>query len=746
MDYKTDVVTFPGRVRAWQGNSAQGYDDLLPYSCKLRKYKNNLIEELIHTSKDLRWGAGVKLVLDDYKPEKPLAKDVKWYFYLPEDHPDFDKITPHQRQFLAPQTLLDQTSDGYIFVDDTMDDVEALSDLEVYLTIEESWEAFWVSLSFAAKLDSVVIVDLSKLRPHGAVNGRGLTATGPVGDGSEMSNTASFLPIYEYIYKYAVNPCIENFLCLFGVLNNTIRRGGLYKNGIITSSMWYENPNFEDYLNFPLVDIPGSHKRGVRLDEKILENKALSALVREKIRDESLFVENVSLNDTAYPNVCVAGESWIDTSEGTKQVRDLVGRPFTAFIGDEKYLSTNKGFWSNGIKPVLCITTDAPSHLICTYDHKILGKDGNLQYWIEAQDLHVGECLVTPNTLSGTMLVTNIKPVQDREVFDCSILQAKRFVANEFIVSNCEGLFVPDNGTCLIGRINLGQCVELSDIVEGYRQLATELTTLHLTWRDKHPEKAVWSAPLEEDRQIGLDVMGLANLLRIHGVTYKEFIDSLDWYLTYEADNDGLCDWIDEDEVSPSAAIVCAIMRGMYAAKFASDIVCFQHKQPELERIFTVEPAQSHSYETVDADGFTTCRGIWPPLAKRVVRDSESQKGKIYKHGNVETINDLTEDEYERLNELFYQLMKLTGRAHSISYDLRREPTQEWFERFVTEKALPTKYYTEIDSTRQRDYLQKKAQLATTEAALPSLQAQLEIEAQEVCSIANPGSCSLCEE
>jgi hypothetical protein len=156
--------------------------------------------------------------------------------------------------------------------------------------------------------------------------------------------------------------------------------------------------------------------------------------------------------------------------------------------------------------------------------------------------------------------------------------------------------------------------------------------------------------------------------------------------------------------------LLYSIELGMQYATDASDSIMKSAGLKPLDRIFCVEPAQAHSYETVDIDGFTTCRGIWPPVGKKVKRRSDTVGMKLYNHGQVETLADLTEDEYETLNEEFQKLLDSTGRAHAISYDLRREPTKEWFNRFV-HSPLKTKYYTEIQSTDQ-SYLQKKAGLA----------------------------------
>jgi hypothetical protein len=561
--------TAPGRVKQYLESPEKG---LLPYSCKLRVYRNDVIQTMQDVSKDLRWGAGVKLILDKF--EAPEIVYPVWAFTL-GTNPDREKMTENQQQFYEDK---DKDYDRIIVVEDSMDGTDGIS-------IEKSWELFYDALSQGQS----VLLDLEKLRPSGSVNAVGLTATGAVGDGTDRDNTASFLGIYEAIANFAADGTIGAFLRLFGVLNGTLRRGGLYKNGIVTSSMDYRSPYFEYYLNFPLISIPGSHKKGARLDYDILErrNEAIRKLIVQKVATESLFLEKM---DDRHPDL----------------------------------------------------------------------------YW-------------------------NV----------------------------CEGLLIPDNGTCLIWRVNLGMCSTVADIIYAYRRTAGYLTTLHLTWRKNNPEKAAHSAPQHEDLQIGLDVMGLANLLAIWGVTYDRFNQAmLDYLQSYVLDFE-----------STEGSIVSAIVLGMRAAVDESNQVCDVFDCQTLDRIFTVEPAQSHSFQTKDALGYTTCRGIFPPTTRKEKRASDTTKTKIYNHGSVETIAEVGADLLEEVCENFQMLMNETGAAHGISYDLRKDPTEGWFEDFM-HSALSTKYYTEFDSTDQ-SYLQKVANTAQTEP---------------VCSIAPGERCTVCEE
>ena len=102
----------------------------------------------------------------------------------------------------------------------------------------EGIEASWRFASHALRNGAGCAVHLSKLRPNGHENGKGLTASGPV----------SFAKIYS-------------------TLNETLRRGGTYKNGAIVAHL---DITHSDILEFVLADRTTLAwiKRCVDLDEE----------------------------------------------------------------------------------------------------------------------------------------------------------------------------------------------------------------------------------------------------------------------------------------------------------------------------------------------------------------------------------------------------------------------------------------------------------------------------------------------
>ena len=100
-------------------------------------------------------------------------------------------------------------------------------------TVEDSMEgpngieASWRFVSHALRFGAGVAVHLSKLRHKGSENGKGLTASGPV----------SFAKIYS-------------------TLNETLRRGGIYKNGAVVAHLDLDHPDVIDFITTPRSELP----------------------------------------------------------------------------------------------------------------------------------------------------------------------------------------------------------------------------------------------------------------------------------------------------------------------------------------------------------------------------------------------------------------------------------------------------------------------------------------------------------
>ena len=265
----------------------------------------------------------------------------------------------------------------------------------------------------------------------------------------------------------------------------------------------------------------------------------------------------------------------------------------------------------------------------------------------------------------------------------------------------CMGLNLGHRGTCLIWRVNLGLCRTAQEIVQGFIEATHELVKLHLTWRDSKSNPGIY-ANLEDDCQVGLDVMGLANYLSIQGITYLEFVEGLELYPKNY-------DWHRESKVYK---LLDAIAKGYESAIETADKMMLDRGYPPLERMFTVEPAQSHSYETLDSAGYTTCRGIFAPFGRLTNRTSDSEINRVYNHGKVETASEIGADLQIRLCNGWQVLMNSTGRAHAISQDTYAPMTVGTYMDWVDSPSR-TLYYAEHNNYNQRRHLAKSIAVCT---------------------------------
>ena len=222
----------------------------------------------------------------------------------------------------------------------------------------------------------------------------------------------------------------------------------------------------------------------------------------------------------------------------------------------------------------------------------------------------------------------------------------KQYDANgERIYSNvCQEILLKSRDTCLLSHINLG-LTKIDEIPQAFADGMKFLCELYeQTGVD---ESGIYS---RKDNQVGLGVLGLANLLAIEGVTYEDFVGAL------RRKNLGV-----GSAETKAGKIAHAIFLGfMEASKVAAD-----HK---MSRAFTVAPTASCAYRYVDREGFTTTPEISPPISRDVDRDSATLGVQSYKFNpKCETAEQVGWNTFFELNCEWQRLMDSTKMAHAIS-------------------------------------------------------------------------------
>ena len=145
---------------------------------------------------------------------------------------------------------------------------------------ENGIEASWRYVSHGLRFGAGVAVHLSKLRPKGAENGKGLTASGPVSFGK-----------------------------IYSTLNETLRRGGVYKNGAVVLHLDLNHPDILEFITTPRSELPWV-KRCVDIDSgwwNDTNNQVKDALLHG-IKSGDIWLNKVKITDEGeriYGNVCL---------------------------------------------------------------------------------------------------------------------------------------------------------------------------------------------------------------------------------------------------------------------------------------------------------------------------------------------------------------------------------------------------------------------------------------------------------
>jgi len=211
----------------------------------------------------------------------------------------------------------------------------------------------------------------------------------------------------------------------------------------------------------------------------------------------------------------------------------------------------------------------------------------------------------------------------------------------------CLEVYLPSRGTCLLQHINLGQC-NVEDIVGAFTEGMAQLCSLHAKTGVGESGEYL---PSETDRQVGLGMLGLANLLRRYNVTYKQFGEALE-----KINNAEPC------EATPARVLAHELLLGINTAAQIA-------RANRMERAFAIAPTASCSYRYTDLDGYTTCPEIAPPIARQVDRDSGTFGVQSYDYGPVEIASEVGWDDYKKVADGIVQMLDATGLLHGYSFN-----------------------------------------------------------------------------
>lgn len=261
--------------------------------------------------------------------------------------------------------------------------------------------------AYIHKMGGGVGINFSKIRPKGdLIKGTGGMTTGVLG----------FLPI-------------------FNELSEGIRQGGK-RDGANMGLLSISHPEIESWIT---AKVDNNKFRNFNLSilitddfmEAVYENKDWNLLFKDKVYKtvkaqylfdmicESaykcgcpgvIFEDEVNRNNPlkdsmwiSCTNPCVTSDTWIMTTDGPNQVKNLINEKFTAIINgcsknmlfEEEYNS--KGFFKTGNKEVYSIETKEGFKVKLTEDHLILTGYEKKSEWKKVKDLKIGDSVLINN-------------------------------------------------------------------------------------------------------------------------------------------------------------------------------------------------------------------------------------------------------------------------------------------------------------------------------------------------------------
>lgn len=223
-------------------------------------------------------------------------------------------------------------------------------------------------------------------------------------------------------------------------------------------------------------------------------------------------------------NPCFSGDMELLTSEGYKSFEELCGtRPYIRNINGDIVRSK---VWCSGDKDTVKLIMGDGSNIVCTPNHVFL-----LDNWETCEARHLKYKYVR-TYCGGRNYVQDVVENGIRPVYDFTEPDTHWGVVNGVIVHNCSELPLPAGGSCLLGAINLSEFVKhpfTEDAVFDYEAFTDAVTIAVRAMnevldegKDLHPLE-IQRQSVEDWRQIGLGIFGLADCLIKMGLIYGEY-------------------------------------------------------------------------------------------------------------------------------------------------------------------------------------------------------------------------------
>ena len=242
------------------------------------------------------------------------------------------------------------------------------------------------------------VYDVSRVRSKGSpLKTFGGTASGPAPFAEMMWEVGEILASIYYQAKQD-----GSFRAISGLdamridhaIAKAIVAGGVRRSARMSIMCW-DDPLIFDFINIKKNGGHWTTNISVEVDERFFSamnnergqmaeqaRSVLKAIAEGMLRNGEPGVWNSALtaegevDGTYTTNPCISDRTWIHTTEGPKQVKELIGKQFTALLDGKPFDSDERGFYKTGTKPVFRVKTSEGYELECTANQELYRPDG----------------------------------------------------------------------------------------------------------------------------------------------------------------------------------------------------------------------------------------------------------------------------------------------------------------------------------------------------------------------------------
>jgi len=274
------------------------------------------------------------------------------------------------------------------------------------LPMEDSLEGIMDALKRASiifKSGGGVGYNFSRLRPEGDY----ISSTG-----GESSGPISFMTLFDKMTDVVKqggirrgasmgimnsdHPDVEDFIT---AKKNNERLNNFNLSVFIKEDFW---EHYEEDKPYPLKN-PRTGKVVKKVDPEALldlivyqgwESAEPGVIFDDNVNEYNPFLESLGRVDTCNP--CVTDDSWVMTSEGPRQVKELIGEKTEVIVDGEKWSNQGEGFFKTGTKKVFKLKTEEGFELKLTDNHPLkkvtkLTPDVKETSWKQVKQLESGD-------------------------------------------------------------------------------------------------------------------------------------------------------------------------------------------------------------------------------------------------------------------------------------------------------------------------------------------------------------------